>query len=155
ALSTPYGFADGEWHHVATIADGTSLQTYYDGVLQGTAGNPTSDYGDSAYNVHIGGGGVFDPAGNWFLGNMDEVAIFDKALPASRIADHYFAGKTGALLLTNGVVLPNVPKFTSITLVSTHAVLQWTGTGVLEEAADLNGPWVAATNQQNPQVVPI
>src|SRR2546427_13166531 len=37
-LNTPYSFQDNEWHHVATIADGTSLKTYYDRVLQSTGG---------------------------------------------------------------------------------------------------------------------
>jgi concanavalin A-like lectin/glucanase superfamily protein/chitobiase/beta-hexosaminidase-like protein/Big-like domain-containing protein len=154
ALGTAYAFPDGEWHQVVTTGDGTSIATYYDGALQGTGGNSTTAYGQSAYFVHIGGGGVFDPTGNWFQGNIDEVAIFDKALSASRIADHYLAGKSGAVLLTNGVVTPNVPRFTSITLAAGQAVLQWTGTGTLEEATNITGPWSTSNGQQNPQFVP-
>jgi hypothetical protein len=96
SLNTAYSFPDGEWHHVATIASGQDIRTYYDGVLVGTAGSATSDYGSSTYNVHIGGGGVFDATGNYFNGGIDEVAIFDRAIPADRIAQHYKAGKTGA-----------------------------------------------------------
>jgi len=153
-LNTAYGFADGEWHHVATIADGTSLKTYYDGVLTGTGGNPTTDYGSSGYNVHIGGGGVFDAGGNYFNGQIDEVAIFNKALPAARVAAHFQAGKTGGVLTTNGTVQPGGLRFTSISLTASQAVLQWTGTGTLEEAATVNGPWSPSPNQNNPQVVP-
>src|SRR5205814_1186185 len=76
SLNTTYSFPDGEWHHVATIADGQSIKTYYDGVLAGSGGSAATDYGNSTYNVHIGGGGVYDAAGNWFTGNIDEVAIF-------------------------------------------------------------------------------
>ena len=96
SLNTAYSFPDKEWHHVATIASGTDIKTYYDGVLQSTTSASTTDYGTSTYNVHIGGGGVFDATGNWFTGGIDEVAIFDRAIPAERIAQHYQAGKTGA-----------------------------------------------------------
>ena len=39
---------------------------------------------------------VYDGTGNFFTGDIDEVAIFDKAIPADRIAQHYKAGKEGA-----------------------------------------------------------
>lgn len=155
SLNTAYSFADGQWHHIATIADGTSLKTYYDGALVGTSGNTTTDYGASAYNVHIGGGGVFDPADNWFLGKIDEVAIFDRAIPAVRVAQHYLAGKSGGVLLTNGSVTPGTLRFTSIVLEGNHVVLQWFGLGTLEEAPDLGGPWNTSANQYNPQVVTV
>src|SRR5437867_1196724 len=112
-LNTTYSFPDNEWHHVATIADGTTLRNYYDGQLQGNpSGTPTADYGASTFNVHIGGGGVFDATGNFFTGKIDEVAIFDKAIPAARVAAHYAAGKSGGVLVTSGTV--TVP--TGITL---------------------------------------
>ncbi|MBI4659190.1 MAG: Ig-like domain-containing protein [Verrucomicrobia bacterium] len=104
SLNTTYTFPDNEWHHVATIAEGTSLKTYYDGALVGSGGTATKNYGVSAYNVHIGGAGVFDVTGNWFNGRIDEVAIFDKAIPAERIAAHYKAGTDGGVLLTSGAV---------------------------------------------------
>jgi len=111
-LNTPYSFPDKEWHHVATIASGTDLRTYYDGKLVGTGGGATATYGNSTFNVHIGGGGVFDATGNFFTGQIDEVAIFDKAIPAARVAAHYAAGKSGGVLVTSGTV--TVP--TGITL---------------------------------------
>lgn len=107
SLNTAYSFPDNEWHHVATIASGTDIRNYYDGVLVGTGGNATPSYGTSAYNVHIGGGGVFDVTGNWFNGNIDEVAIFDRAIPADRIAAHYAAGKQGGTLIQT--VKPPLP----------------------------------------------
>ncbi|HTL17309.1 MAG TPA: LamG-like jellyroll fold domain-containing protein [Patescibacteria group bacterium] len=154
SLNTSFSFPDGEWHHVATIADGSSIHTYYDGVLKGSAVRSTSDYGSSVYNVHIGGGGVFDSFGNWFHGRIDEVAIFDRAIPASRVAEHYRAGKSGGLLLTNQAVTPVASRFTSIALVGNQVALQWFGTGQLEEASDLTGPWSLSGSQGNPQVVP-
>jgi len=108
SLNTAYTNADNEWHHVATIASGTSLKTYYDGVLVGTGGNATGDYGASGFNVHIGGGGVFDAVNNWFTGYIDEVAIFDKAIPAARVLEHYRAGKFGGVVTVSGAVTPAI-----------------------------------------------
>ena len=41
--------------------------------------------------MHIGGGGVYDATGN-AEGFLDEVAIFDKAIPAERVREHYLLG---------------------------------------------------------------
>ncbi|MDA7617887.1 Ig-like domain-containing protein [Verrucomicrobia bacterium] len=95
ALNTPYEFQDDEWHHIATIADGNQIHNYFDGELVGSAGTKTSNYGSANYNVHIGGGGVYDGSGNHFEGALDEVAIFDKAIPADRVKEHYTAGIEG------------------------------------------------------------
>ncbi|MBL9127726.1 MAG: Ig-like domain-containing protein, partial [Verrucomicrobiales bacterium] len=95
SLDTTYTFPDNEWHHIATIADGRTIKNYFDGKLVGTGGATTANYGSSSFNVHIGGGGVYDATGNFFTGQFDEVAIFDKAISADRILAHYKAGKEG------------------------------------------------------------
>lgn len=94
SLDTTYSFNDNEWHH-HHIADGTTIKNYFDGVLVGTGGAATANYGSSTFKVHIGGGGVYDATGNFFTGQFDEVAVFDKAIPAERIVAHYKAGKEG------------------------------------------------------------
>jgi hypothetical protein len=149
SLNTDYTFPDGEWHHVATIADGTSLKTYYDGKLAGTGGSSTTDYGPVAtFNVHIGGGGVFDGTGNWFTGQIDEVAIFDKAIPAERVAAHYKAGKEGGELPPT-----EESKFISIRVSGTDVIFEWTGTGVLQVADLVTGPWTDVLNASTPRTV--
>ena len=50
------------------------------------------------------------------------------------------------------VVAP--PQFNAPTLVNGSLTLSWTGSGVLQEAPGLNGPWIPAANQSNPQSVP-
>jgi YVTN family beta-propeller protein len=107
SLNTPYAFPNAEWHHVATVGDGAFLRTYFDGVLQNQVAVSTLNYGSAPFNTHIGGGGVFDPTGNFFNGQIDEVAIFDNALTAAQIATHFKAGKEGAVGVTR--VLPIVP----------------------------------------------
>ncbi|MBK9137555.1 MAG: Ig-like domain-containing protein [Verrucomicrobia bacterium] len=110
ALDTPYSFPDETWHHVATIADGTSIKNYFDGKFINQITQNTANYGSSIYSVHVGGGGAFDATGNHFTGEIDEVAIFNKAIPAARIAAHYDAGKIGG----------EVPVSANIAWVSFH-----------------------------------
>jgi hypothetical protein len=155
SLNTTYSFPDNEWHHVATIANGTDIRNYYDGVLVGQAGNATPSYGTSTYNVHIGGGGVFDATGNWFTGHIDEVAIFDKAIPPARVAAHFKAGKDGGVLLTSGAVTPggtvSAPEITSIKLNADKTItVLWTGGGTLEAAPTVLGPWQAVPGATSP-----
>ena len=83
------------------------------------------------------------------------MAIFGRAIPAARVAEHYLAGKSGGLLLTNGPTNPTNLRFTSILLVGNQVALQWFGTGVLEEAPDVSGTWSSSANQSNPQIVPL
>lgn len=133
SLDTAYSFPDNEWHHIATIADGKSIKNYYDGVLVGTGGSVTANYGASTFNVHIGGGGVYDATGNFFTGQFDEVAIFDKAIPAERIAAHYQAGKQG------GEAPGAEPVIKGITLQGGNVTISFDGT--LQSAAMVLGPW--------------
>ena len=78
-----------QWHHVAVVGDGANLQIYFEGVLQGTGGSATGNYGSSASQFNIGGGGIFDAAGNFFNGQIDEVAVWGRALSASEIQQQF------------------------------------------------------------------
>src|SRR3989442_11300382 len=81
-IDTAYPFANNEWHHVAAVGTGQALELYYDGNLAATSPGPVSSYGASGFDYNIGGGGVFDSTGNPFLGQIDEVAVWDRALAA-------------------------------------------------------------------------
>ncbi len=135
ALSTAYSFPDNTWHHVATIADGRSIKNYFDGQFVNQVTQTAVNYGSSTYNVHVGGGGAFDATGNFFTGSIDEVAIFNKAIPAERIAAHYKAGREG------GEAPGTDPRIQGITLVAGGVSVSYDGT--LQSAATVNGPWSA------------
>ena len=143
SLDATYTFPDDEWHHVATIADGTNIKTYFDGVLAGTGGAATGNYGSSTSFVHIGGGGVFDVTGNWFGGQIDEVAIFDKAISADRVAAHYKAGREGGVITTSGAVTPGDGGGSiRLTLAGTgpNRTITWAPAGgTLQSTSALNG----------------
>ncbi len=85
SVTVDYARPFSEWHHVAVVGDGIGLQLYIDGELVGSGGVPTGNYGASAYNFNIAGGGIFDATGNFFDGVIDEVAVFDKALSLQQI----------------------------------------------------------------------
>lgn len=85
-------YLDGQWHHVAATSDPTAgIALYVDGVLAGSAAY-------TAPNDFAGywrwGGDTWDsswPTDYFWLGTMDEVAVYGTALPAPRIAVHYQA----------------------------------------------------------------
>jgi len=95
SLNVTHNFQIGEWHHIAVVGDGSNLRIYFDGVLQGTGGTPTSSYGSSSYGFNIGGGGVFDATGNFFNGLIDEVAVWTRALSQAEITQIYQASLSG------------------------------------------------------------
>jgi len=132
SLNTTYTFPDNTWHHVATIADGRSIKNYFDGVFINQTSATTANYGTSTFNVHVGGGGAFDATGNFFTGLIDEVAIFNKAIPAERIAAHFKAGKEGGEGPSSAE-----PKIAGITRQGTSVTIRYDG--VLQSAPAVKG----------------
>ena len=143
SLDTTYSFPDNTWHHVATIADGRSIKNYFDGKFINQVTQTSANYGSSTYNVHVGGGGAFDATGNHFTGEIDEVAIFQKAIPADRIAAHYKAGKEGGALAAEPATLAVARTASGITI-------SWQGGGALESAPAVTGPWTAVAGAASP-----
>ncbi|MEL6893528.1 MAG: signal peptidase I, partial [Actinomycetota bacterium] len=100
----PTAIATGQRHHVSVVLDAVgsrTLELYLDGVLVGTATktdaglwNAHSD--DNAIGRVNGGTQYHDgnsSAAAWFDGRVDEVVMFNTALPADRVAAHWFAGR--------------------------------------------------------------
>ncbi len=85
SLVTPYPFADDAWGFIAYVADGNQVKLYLNGNLISSAAAVTTNYGSSAFNFNIGGGGIFGPTGDFFRGQVDEVAVFDRALTPGRV----------------------------------------------------------------------
>jgi len=89
-------------HYVVIVGSGSDLKIYVDGELKTTGGSNTANYGDSTYDFNIGGGGIFDPNGNWFDGDIHEVAVWDTAIPAEGIAALYNGGDGSNALSNSG-----------------------------------------------------
>ncbi len=85
-VSFRYPHAYPSWHHVAVVGRANGLFLYIDGQqVAGPSGPPKGNYGTSTYKVNIGGGGIYDPTGNWLRGQMDDVRIYNRALTAEEI----------------------------------------------------------------------
>ncbi|HVY70789.1 MAG TPA: LamG-like jellyroll fold domain-containing protein, partial [Verrucomicrobiae bacterium] len=86
SVNVTYPFKVNEWHHLVALGTPDKLEIYFDGALAGSSGaSGQATYGSSGDNFNIGGGGVFDASGNPFHGDIDEVAIWDRALTAAEI----------------------------------------------------------------------
>jgi hypothetical protein len=76
--STQWTFEYYTWHHIAVSGGATGTKIYLDGELAVT-GRGSANYGTSTFPVNIGGGGIWDTSGNWFLGQIDDVRIYNHA----------------------------------------------------------------------------
>jgi hypothetical protein len=76
---------DGDWHHVVGVRDSGTMKLYLDGseIATGTDNTGNIDISDP---LIIGAGQAFGGSvGNFFNGQIDEVAIFDEALTPDQI----------------------------------------------------------------------
>ena len=82
-----YPFVNNAWGFVCVTGNASRATLYFDGVQAATwAGN--ASLGTSAFLFNIGGG-VTTPTGDHFLGEIDEVAVFDQAFSAGRVRTLY------------------------------------------------------------------
>ena len=90
--------ADGNWHLLDGVRQGTLLSFYIDGLLAGTATTPTLLNIVSTNNLTIGGR---EAAGNdpYFNGLIDEPAVYNFALSAAEIKQHAGVPEPSTLLL--------------------------------------------------------
>ena len=85
----PYPFAQDQWGFIAYTADATGAKLFIDGEQVKAAAGNVGVYGSSDFNFNIGGGGIFGATGDFFLGEIDEVAMLDKALTPARVRQLY------------------------------------------------------------------
>ncbi|MBN1804711.1 MAG: LamG domain-containing protein [Sedimentisphaerales bacterium] len=83
-VGADYPFTYPSWHHVVLAGDASRIVIYIDGqeVASDEAGMTTS--GNSAYSFKIGAG-VFNATGDPFLGEIDDVWVFSRALTQAEV----------------------------------------------------------------------
>jgi len=84
---------DTTWGFIVLTGDGTNNSLYVNGVLVGSRNATVTTYGNNAFKFNIGGGGIFNTAGDFFHGVIDEVAVFDKAVTPGRVMQLYAAAQ--------------------------------------------------------------
>src|SRR4030095_8900824 len=81
-------FPDLEWEYLALVVDGDALRmtVYTNGLPAGSAPLPSNNYNSLASTAFfVVGGNTFGGGGGTnFNGQIDEVAVFDKALTAEQ-----------------------------------------------------------------------
>jgi len=75
----------GQWHHFVGTYDGATARAYRDGIEVCSQVKAVSF---QKVNAPLVLGAWSMGGGNWFKGRIDEVAVYDKALPIARIAAH-------------------------------------------------------------------
>ena len=86
SVSYTYPYPNNQWHYVTVIGGNGAIALYLDGNLAASSSAVTPTFGNSDFDFNIGGGGVFDPTGNWFQGQIDEVAVWWRALSTNELA---------------------------------------------------------------------
>jgi hypothetical protein len=114
----------GKWTHIACVFNrsvGTygTQSIYTNGVLANAHALPGAFLNNTC--------GTFNLGDRAYLGGMDEVAFYDKALSAQRIVAHY---QTGAKLT------PSLVPY----LLGGDFILSWSQ-GTLQSAPAVTGPW--------------
>ncbi|MEJ8802068.1 LamG-like jellyroll fold domain-containing protein [Pontibacter sp. H249] len=110
---------DGNWHHVVAVRDGASLRNllYVDGVLESelTIAYDASFASSALLNI----GWINLDAGFRYRGDLDELALYNRALTGQEIAGRYNSGQgrpycdpsleTGPLVSPQGVATSTAP----------------------------------------------
>ena len=94
-LTVSKSVLDGNWHHLAGVVDGTLMQLYVDGRLEGSmlasapleTGGCEVTIGSSYY--HIGSECTSVVRESWVNGSVDEVLLFSRALTPDEIDTYY------------------------------------------------------------------
>jgi hypothetical protein len=137
----PSDLGGGDWIHLAGTFDGGEWRLYRNGVEVasevGNVGAPQLDNGE--WSIGAGDAG----RGQLFAGRIDEVAIYDRALSAGRIAAHHAAA--------TGSVSP--PLEIAIALVDGQVSISWSA-GTLEQADEVTGLFSTVEGAVSPYAPP-
>jgi hypothetical protein len=82
----------GTWHHIVATFDGSTQRLYYDGVRR-TSGPADVVLPKVGGPFRIAAQNCTPCSGNPFIGSIDELAIYPKALSEARIAAHLSAAR--------------------------------------------------------------
>lgn len=80
--------ADGNWHHLVLIRNGSTLYSYEDGILADTASASNASIAN-AVTLRLGRSHYGSPWDYWYDGLIDDVRIYNRALTNGEIASLY------------------------------------------------------------------
>jgi hypothetical protein len=134
----PADLGGANWVYLVGTYDGANWRLYRNGVQVASAASALGALpvvnGDWA--VGSTGNGWADP----YAGSVDEVAIYNYALSASRIATHYSMGVLG-------------PNPLTIIRSGANVTITWPA-GTLQEATNVSGPYADSAGAPSPRTIP-
>lgn len=124
-------FSNGVWYHLAGVRSGRSVRLYVNGVLSATATETTAIDVSNSYEIRVGSLSATGPQP--FNGQIDEPAIYNRALSATEVQAIFNAGTAGKLKPTATNAPANLVGF-------------WSGDGnALDIAGTNNGTLINGT----------
>jgi prepilin-type N-terminal cleavage/methylation domain-containing protein len=94
-LSASHGLSANVWYHLVATYNGALMKIYKNGVAFSGSTSFTGNIGTNANPVIIGERNT--SSSYFFNGSIDNVRIYDVAIPASQIKEQYYAGLNNLL----------------------------------------------------------
>jgi hypothetical protein len=141
----------GTWVHLVGATDGTTWRLYKNGVEITNTPNPggallaNGGWSIGAINNFFSNSGP----GAYFDGAINNVAIYDYALTAGMVKQHYQVGLTGQ---GSDSIPTTVAIQSSVQASGTSIVMTWSN-GYLQQATSLQGPWTYVAGATSPDTI--
>jgi len=85
--TSPISYSDGKWHYAVVTFDGKVINLYLDGTLVAT--QPASGSPDNGGNEPVRVGADSTKPDDYFIGDVDEIRVWDSALTDQQVVDAY------------------------------------------------------------------
>jgi hypothetical protein len=152
---------DGEWHHVAGVYDGTEYILYVDGVQDGPSVPATGPIAQTtSHKLTIGAFERQSVVSKFYDGFIDDVRVYDRALPAEEIRQlcGFVAAKAAEPSPADGqtdVVRDVVVSWKPGVYANTHDVYFGTGLDDVSQATTTLDPNNVYKGRQDPNQYPV
>ena len=95
-VTSPKSYNNGQWHHVVATTDRTGVVLFIDGVQIDSLRNVFAGVNAMGYwrvggDLIIGYPAPFNPTTSYFTGEVDQVAIYQRALSPTQVKAHFAA----------------------------------------------------------------